>query len=88
MKAGHKTADLFVGDFDDESMIRVYATENATQRGNSSTAIAGSVASAIRFLAKAMMTGNLTQIGARSPAIARGIFEKGDGIGALLCSIM
>lgn len=49
------TADLFVGDFDDESMIRVYATENATQRGNSSTAIAGSVASAIRFLAKSLM---------------------------------
>jgi hypothetical protein len=37
-------------------MIRVYARENATQRGNSSTAMAGSVASAIRFLAKALMT--------------------------------
>lgn len=36
-------------------MIRVYARENATQRGNSSTAVAGTVASAVRFLAKVLM---------------------------------
>jgi hypothetical protein len=33
------------------------STENATQRGNSGTAIAGSVASAIQFLAKDILTG-------------------------------
>jgi hypothetical protein len=57
MKAGIKTADLFCGNLDDAAMIRVYARENATQRGNGSTAVAGTVASAIRFLAKAVMTG-------------------------------
>jgi hypothetical protein len=40
-------------------MIRVYARENATQRGNSSTAVAGTVASAVRFLAKGIMTGSI-----------------------------
>ncbi len=50
--AGLKTADLFVGDIDDEGMIRIYARENASQRGNGSTAVAGTVASAIRFLAR------------------------------------
>jgi hypothetical protein len=59
MQAGIKEAQIFVADFDDSDMIRVYATENATQRGNSSTAIAGSVASAVRFLAKAVSTGNI-----------------------------
>lgn len=39
-------------------MIRIYAVENATQRGNTSTAMGGSVASAIRFLAKIILTGN------------------------------
>jgi hypothetical protein len=41
----------------DADMIKMYATENATQRGNSGTAIAGTVAAALRFLAKAIMTG-------------------------------
>jgi hypothetical protein len=45
-----EVADVFVGDLDDVAMIRVYARENATQRGNSSSAVAGSVASAVRFL--------------------------------------
>ena len=30
-------------------------------RGNSSTAVAGSVASAVRFLAKSLMTGHVSQ---------------------------
>jgi len=50
--AGIKSADLFIGDIDDAGMIRIYARENASQRGNGSTAVAGTVASAIRFLAK------------------------------------
>lgn len=55
--AGIHEADLYVGDFDEADLTLVYARENATQRGNSGTAIAGSVASAIRFLVKAIMTG-------------------------------
>lgn len=62
LKAGIKVADVFVGDLDDASMIRVYARENATQRGNSSTAVAGTVASAVRFLAKIFMTQEVSQI--------------------------
>jgi ribosomal protein S12 len=58
MKAGIETADLFVGDLDDDAMIRIYARENATQRGNSATAVAGSIASAIRYIARAIMTGD------------------------------
>lgn len=84
MKAGIKTADLFVGRFDDPAMIRIYATENATQRGNSSTAIAGSVASAIRFLVKAVMTGNLSGIPERSRRgleTTRGQLETDRGLG-------
>jgi ParB/Sulfiredoxin domain len=57
--AGVQSADLYVGnaDIDDAAMVRIYARENATQRGNSGTAQAGSVASAIRFIAKAVMGG-------------------------------
>jgi hypothetical protein len=39
-KAGIKTADVFVGEFDDAAMIQVFATENATQPVNTSTAVA------------------------------------------------
>lgn len=61
LEAGYNVADLFVGDLDDLAMIRVYARENATQRGNSGTALAGSIASAIRFLAKAAITGTMSK---------------------------
>jgi hypothetical protein len=59
IEAGIRSADLHVvnGDTDDAWMIRVYANENATQRGNSGTAQAGSVAAAVRFIAKAILTG-------------------------------
>ena len=55
IEAGEKEAELFVGRFDEPSIIRVYATENATQRGNTSTAVTGSVASALRYLVKAIL---------------------------------
>ncbi len=42
---------------DDEAMIRVYARENATQRHGTATAVVGSVAAAIRYLAKAILGG-------------------------------
>ena len=52
--AGVKTAHLFVGngDMDDATMIRVYAQENATQRGNMGTAQIGSIASTLKFLTR------------------------------------
>jgi hypothetical protein len=62
-----RLADVFVGDLDDAAMIRVYARENATQRGNSGTALAGSIASAARFLAKAVLTGHVSTFLQTSP---------------------
>lgn len=56
IKSGIEEADLFVGQFDDAAAIRVYAVENATQRGPESTAQAGTVSSAITFLARAILT--------------------------------
>jgi len=58
LEAGITTADVFVADdMDDGSMVRVYARENATQRGHSSTALTGTVASAIKYIAKVILTG-------------------------------
>jgi len=62
ISAGYEYAEIFVADLDDEAMIRIYARENATQRGNHSTAVAGTVASAIRFLAKAQFLGISVEI--------------------------
>ncbi len=50
--AGLEEADLVVLPMDDKAMIRVYARENATQRGQQSTALLGSIASAVAFVAK------------------------------------
>ena len=50
--AGITHADLFVGTFDDDAMVRIYARENATQRGNGSTAVAGSIAAAVKCLVR------------------------------------
>src|SRR5262252_1692373 len=54
LEAGIMQADLFVrtDEVDDAEMVLLYATENGTQRGNTSTALAGTVASAVRFLTK------------------------------------
>ncbi len=58
--AGIREDDIRVSDIPDAEMIRMYANENATQRGNSGTSLAGSIASAVRFLAKGLLTGNLS----------------------------
>lgn len=59
IQAGEKFAPMFIeNDWTDADMVKVYAGENATQRGNTSAALAGSVASAIRYLSKAILTGN------------------------------
>jgi hypothetical protein len=58
LAAGITEADLFVAEeMDDASMIRVYARENATQRGVSSTALAGTVAAALKYVAKCILRG-------------------------------
>jgi hypothetical protein len=57
LKAGYTIVDLPVGKYDDATMIRIYARENATQRGGTGTALAGSVASALRYLTKRLLTG-------------------------------
>src|SRR4051812_47734699 len=80
-RAGIKTADLFVGKFDDASMIRVYARENATQRGSTGAALAGTVAAAIRYLAKGIISGTFSEIRERSLETARGQIATGRGIG-------
>lgn len=56
-KAGITHADLHVGRYDAEKMIRMYATENATQRNGekSGLAIAGAIASAVRYLLKGIL---------------------------------
>ena len=67
LAAGINVADVFVGELDDAAMIRVYARENATQRGNTGTAQAGSIASAVRFLAKAIASGHVSTFVETSP---------------------
>jgi ParB-like chromosome segregation protein Spo0J len=63
IRAGVKTADLFVSkDMDEVGLIRIYARENATQRGNSATAQVGTVASALRYLAKSLLVGATREI--------------------------
>jgi len=54
---GLKEGSVYIGDYDDAQMVEVYAIENATQRGNNSTAIAGSVAAAIQFLTRKVVNG-------------------------------
>jgi colicin import membrane protein len=83
--AGVTTADIFVAeDMDDAGMVRVYARENATQRGTTSTALAGTVASALRFVAKAVLTGTSNKFvgGQRAAETVRGQLEAGRDIGA------
>ena len=56
-------ADVAVyDDRDDAWMVQVYVGENATQRGNNSTAEAGSVAAAIRCLGKVIIVGGCQQL--------------------------
>jgi hypothetical protein len=83
--AGETMANLFVReDADDAWMIRVYARENATQRGNHATAQTGSVASTVRFLTKKILTGDICgipQMSQRAIESARGNIASDKGIG-------
>jgi hypothetical protein len=56
-------AEVFVATgMDDAAMVRVYARENATQRGQTSTALTGTVASAVKYVVKAILTGSDEQL--------------------------
>src|SRR5262245_47338284 len=54
-----RTRYYTVPHLDDATMVRIYARENATQRGHTSTALTGSVASAVKFLMRAVMAGGV-----------------------------
>jgi ParB-like nuclease domain len=86
IKEGVEYADIYVGDFDDHEMIQAYAKENATQRGNSSTALVGSIASTIKYLARVLCTdlediARILAISQKSVECARGNLLSGKGIG-------
>lgn len=82
--AGIESADIFVSnEMDDAAMVRVYARENATQRSNNGTAQAGSVASAIRFIAKAVLggAGGSIQLDGTDLSIVQGNLASDKGLG-------
>jgi hypothetical protein len=67
-------------DLDDSAMVRVYTWENATPRGNSGTALAGSVAAALKLIAKHVMTGNtsrILEVSGRAEKIIEGQLKAG-----------
>ena len=79
IKAGMSEADIYVlpkEHCDDQTMVRVYARENATQRGNTATAATGTVAAAIQAIAEGVF-GEECKITHQ----ARSEIESGKGIG-------
>jgi hypothetical protein len=65
----------------------IYAQENATQRGDQGTAVAGTVASALKFKAKELLS-NLSPNGDRSSETALGTMINGRGLGEPVISKM
>jgi ParB-like chromosome segregation protein Spo0J len=60
LEAGIEKADVFVGrDLSWDDLVRIYARENATQRGTSGTARAGTVAAAVRCILMNEFDGDL-----------------------------
>ena len=89
--AGITHADLCVADITDEEMVFVYGTENATQRGNSTTAAVGTVAAGLRVIARAILLGpdhisRIVEISQKSWECARGNLTSEKGIGAPIIS--
>jgi hypothetical protein len=84
LDVGVTQAELMVrDDLDDLDMVRIYARENGTQRGYTNTALAGSVASALRLLTKIVLTGNAAKFRSifTSPHKTKHDVESGEGIG-------
>jgi ParB/RepB/Spo0J family partition protein len=84
LAAGITTAEVCVSEMDDAAMIRVYARENATQRGGAGTALAGAVASALKFLIKAVLMGGCGEFTTSSHSLAelRGNLRQDAGLAA------
>lgn len=75
LKAKIEEADIHIGDFNDHQTVRAYADENATQRGQNTTAVAGSIAAALReILLREALAGD-------SAPAKRGGDQKGNGVG-------
>ena len=92
--AGLTHVDIAVGAMSEDVMIRLMATENATQFGARSTAILNEVSAVMHRVGRVLLEGdNLRGISQRSKEIAklfqsdraaqvaRGTLEKGDGLG-------
>jgi len=73
-KAGEAEIDLPVRSLSDEQMRSRYAWENATQRGNTSTALAGTIATAVRTILYKTLSPE------ESPSETRGGHNR-DGVG-------
>ena len=79
-------AEICVVKYDDQQMIRAYITENATQRGNSGTAVAGAVATAIMQIARSLISNEeylagIPATSAKAIEVARGNLMNGRGVG-------
>lgn len=85
LEEGVEIADVFVRkDVDNAEMVKLYAKENATQRTNtSSTAIAGTIASAVHYLTKGLILGTSPEFrrSSRSEESVQGRMEVGVGLG-------
>lgn len=80
MRAGLKKAEVFVGDFEPKKIVEIYAKENALQRGNSGTAVTGSVAGALRMVAyQNLVKEKVPQLGEPLPT---GDQKSAQGIGS------
>lgn len=93
-QAGRKEIDLDVVAMDDDEMIRLMVSENATQSGSKAAAVMNEVDAVVRRIAKPMMiSADLGEISPRWPEVAscfqsqkayevaRGTLLNGDGIG-------
>jgi hypothetical protein len=82
---GIRNAEVSMLSLDDDQMRRLYATENATQRGNTGTAQAGSVASTIYYVAREVLGDPSGNFSLRYPTVdvksVRGNLLEGRGIG-------
>jgi hypothetical protein len=88
LRAGILEADVFVSkDMDDDTMVRVYARENATQRGNSAQALHGSVIGAVRRISQELLGSEDAQIGASSDPTGNQRLAKGIGYRQILAKL-
>lgn len=82
IEAGMETVPIQLADYSDEEMIRIYTTENVTQRGELGSALFGAVASAVRYLLKGFLKGDeATRKNFLVGSNAEHQITNGDGIG-------